>query len=131
MLHGTRSLLVENIRVNRRLAENQKVTLDNVYRSEAELSKFDQDLITAEKNSRTAAGWFNFLLNRPLDDSITLTLPEVFPSLSGLSDHYKDIALENREELAKLEMYGNISDLQVKMNQASKVPDLFVAVDII
>jgi len=38
MLTETRKLLVENIRVNRRLAENGKVTPDNLYRSEAELS---------------------------------------------------------------------------------------------
>ncbi len=129
MLFSTRTLLVENIRINKRLAENQKVTIDNVYRSEAELSKFDQELVVAEKNSKVAAAWFNFLLNRSLDDSISLMLPDTFPSISSLKSDYTELALENREELAKIEMYGNIADMQVKMNQASLVPDLFVAVD--
>ena len=129
ILNSTRTLLLENIRINRRLAENQKVTIDNVYRSEAELSKFDQELLVAEKNRKVAAAWFNFLLNRSLDDSISLMLPDTFPSVSSLEGDYTSLALENREELAKLEMYGNIADMQVKMNQASLVPDLFVAVD--
>ena len=112
-----------------RLAENQKVTLDNVYRSEAELSKFDQDLLIAEKNGKVAAAWFNFLLNRPLDDSISLMLPDIFPSVSSLKSDYTEMALENREELEKLKKYGDIAEMQVKMNQSSMVPDLFVAVD--
>lgn len=129
MLYNTRTLLVENIRINKRLAENQKVTLDNVYRSEAELSKFDQDLLIAEKNGKVAAAWFNFLLNRPLDDSISLMLPDIFPSVSSLKSDYTEMALENREELEKLKKYGDIAEMQVKMNQSSMVPDLFVAVD--
>lgn len=129
MLYRTRTLLAENVRVNRKLVENQKLTLDNVYRSEAELSKFDQELQVSEKNKKVATAWFNFLLNRPLTDSVIFTEPDVFPVISDLTEDYSLTALQNREELAKLENYSNISDLQLKMNQAGRIPDLFVAVD--
>ena len=129
MLYRTRTLLAENVRVNRKLVENQKLTLDNVYRSEAELSKFDQELQVSEKNKKVATAWFNFLLNRPLTDSVIFTEPDVFPVISDLTEDYSITALQNREELAKLENYSNISDLQLKMNQAGRIPDLFVAVD--
>jgi outer membrane protein len=129
MLHETRKLLLENVRVNRKLVENQKITLDNVYRSEAELSKFDQELQVAEKNCKISAAWFNFLLNRPLNDSITLIQPASFPVITDLTSDFTRTALENREELEKLENYNNITNLQIRMNQASMIPDLFVAVD--
>lgn len=129
MLYRTRTLLAENVRVNRKLVENQKLTLDNVYRSEAELSKFDQELQVSEKNKKVATAWFNFLLNRPLTDSVIFTEPDVFPVITDLTEDYSLTALQNREELAKLENYSNISDLQLKMNQAGRIPDLFVAVD--
>ena len=129
MLKDTRRLLLENTRVNKKLVENNKLTIDNVYRSEAELSKFDQELQNAEKNRNIATAFFNFLLNKPLTDSIILQQPITFPVLSTLSGNYSQSAIENREELRKLENYSNISDMKIKMNQSGKLPDLFVAVD--
>jgi outer membrane protein TolC len=129
MLTETRKLLLENIRVNKKLVENDKLTIDYVYRSEAELSKFDQELQIAEKNKKIASAYFNFLLNKHLTDSIILQQPVTFPVLAGLIDNFSKSAIENREELKKLEYYSNITDMQIKMNQSGKLPDLFVAVD--
>ncbi|HLN54837.1 MAG TPA: TolC family protein [Bacteroidales bacterium] len=129
MLKETRSLLLENIRVNKKLIENQKVTMDYLYRSQAELSKFDQELQNAGKNRKIASAYFNFLLNRPLGDSITIVQPDGFPSLSGLSGEYTRVALENREELQKLESYNNIAKLKESMESSGKIPDLSLVVD--
>lgn len=129
MLTGMRKLLLENIRVNRKLLDNGKVTADYLYRSEAELNKFDQELQNAEKDRQTANAYFNFLLNRSLSDSILIEQPEFFPSLSGMADEYTSAALENREEIMKLENYKNITGMQVRMNQSKKLPDLFAVAD--
>ena len=129
MLTETRKLLLENVRVNKKLVENDKLTIDFVYRSEAELSKFDQELQDAEKNKRTASAFFNFLLNKPLTDSIILQQPVSFPVLAGLVENYSQSAIGSREEIKKLGNYSNINDMQIKMNQSGKLPDLFVAVD--
>ena len=129
MLSETRKLLLENIRVNRKLVENDKATMDNVYRSEAELSKFDQDMQNADKNRKIAAAYFNFLLNKPLTDSIILQQPVTFPALSDIKTDYNQSALENREELKKLQYYDDMNDMKVKMDQSGKLPDLFLAVD--
>jgi outer membrane protein TolC len=129
MLIETRKLLLENVRVNKRLVENDKLTIDYVYRSEAELSKFDQELQYAEKNKKIAGAYFNFLLNKPLTDSIILQQPLSFPVLTDLTGNFSQSAIENREEVKKLENYSNITGMQLKMNQAGKLPDLFVAVD--
>jgi outer membrane protein TolC len=129
MLTETRKLLLENVRVNKKLVENDKLTIDYLYRSEAELSKFDQELQNAEKNKKIASSYFNFLLNKPLSDSIILQQPLSFPVLDGLTGDFSLSAIKNREELKKLGNYSNINDMQIKMNQSGKLPDLFVAVD--
>jgi outer membrane protein len=129
MLEDTRSLLTENVRVNKRLIENDKVTIDYLYRSETELSRFDQQLQNAEKNKKIAAAYFNFLLNRPLTDSIIIRQPEVFPSLADFTVNYSQSAVENREELKKLSSYSNITEMQGKMNRSGKLPEMFIAVD--
>jgi outer membrane protein len=129
MLADTRNLLQENVRVNKKLVENDKVTRDYLLRSETELSKFDQELQNAEKNKKIAAAYFNFLLNKPLSDSVITEQIDTFPLLTGITEKYTLEALENREELKKLDNYSKISGLQVKMNESGKLPDMFVAVD--
>lgn len=129
MLKESRTLLTENVRVNKKLIENQKVTLDYLYRSETELSKFDQELQNAEKNERVAVAYFNFLLNKPLDDSIIIEQPDRYPSLADKKIDYTESAVKNREELKILQTYGAISDLKIKMSNTDKLPDLFMAVD--
>jgi outer membrane protein len=129
MLNNTRKLLTENIRVNKKLVDNDKITLDYLYRSETELSKFDQELQNAEKNKKIASAYFNFLLNRSLTDTIVIKQPAAFPVLSDFTVDYSGSAFENREELKKLSNYTNISDMQVKINQSGKLPDLFLAID--
>ena len=129
MLTDTRKLLEENIRVNRKLLNNGKVTADYLYRSEAELNKFDQELQNAVKNRKVANAYFNFLLNKPLTDTIIIQHPEVFPALVRMTEDYTNAALENREEIKKLENYGKITGMQVKMNKSRKLPDLFAVAD--
>jgi outer membrane protein TolC len=129
MMVKTRNLLTENVRVNRKLIDNDKVTLDYLYRSEAELDKFDQELRNAEKNRLTATAYFNFLLNKPLYDSIIIQQPDTFPTISGLEADYLLNAKINREELAELQTYGRIADLKYKMDNFGKIPDLVLAVD--
>jgi outer membrane protein len=125
----TRKLLVENVRVNRKLVENDKATRDILYRSEAELSKMDQDLLRAEKGRKTACGYFNFLLNKPLGDSVVIDQLAVFPLLSDITGDYTATALGEREEIKKLETAGSIADLQIKRGQSERLPDMFVALD--
>ena len=83
-------LLIENVRVNKKLVENDKVTRDYLLRSETELSKFDQELQNAEKNKKIAAAYFNFLLNKSLADSVITEQAESFPLLSGITEKYTE-----------------------------------------
>lgn len=125
----TRKLLLENIRVSQKLIINGKVTYENLYRSQAELDKFDQELQVAEKDRKIAYAYFNFLLNKPLTDSIIISQPPGFPVTGQLTDEYTQRALHNREELKKLETYENITEMQLKLYQSGRLPDLYLVAD--
>ncbi len=129
MLNETRQLLEENIRVNQKLVDNGKVTLDHLYRAQTELSKFDQKLQVAAKNREIASAYLNFLINRTLSEKILLSGPEVLPFIPAEDSSYRQSAIANREELKKLELYNRISDLQLQMNKAGGLPNLMIVAD--
>jgi len=129
MLKETRKLLEENVRVNQKLVDNGKITIDHLYRAQTEMSKFDQKLQEASKNREISSAYFNFLINRPLTDSISLIEPEILPLTSAEAADYRETALANREELKKLELYNNINGLQIKMNEAGALPNVLLVAD--
>ncbi len=129
MLNDTRKLLEENVRVNQKLVDNGKITIDNLYRAQTEMSKFDQKVQVAAKNREISSAYLNFLLNRSLTESIILAEPDILPGIGVESSMYKESALANREELKKLKLYDNITELQVKMNQAGALPNIMVVAD--
>ena len=129
LLDDTRELLEENIRVNQKLFENHKVTVDYVHRSKAELSKLEQQAAVALKNRQVAASYFNFLLNRPFDMLIEQnasydSVPGV-PSLDNLTSR----ALDTREELDMIRSYSRAADDYLSMNRMQHIPNLYAAVD--
>jgi outer membrane protein TolC len=128
ILEKTEILLKENIRVNEKLYENNKVTKDIVYRSKSELSKLLAEKVHAENSQRTAAAYFNFLLNKPLDSplesSLTLSEDSVFQF-----DQSKENAIMKREEILKLQLYSFIAEDNLKLNKAKRLPTLTAVVD--
>ncbi|UCG27452.1 MAG: TolC family protein [Bacteroidales bacterium] len=125
----TMKLLEENIRVSKKLFENQMVTQDVVYRSEAELSKNELFIADAEKNIQVARSYFNFLLNRSLDEDINGI--ESFPGVAPQDDleQAEFLAVNNREELDLLEHYITASEYNLKIKRAQNHPMLLAAVD--
>lgn len=97
----TEKLLEENLRISKSLYENEKVTVDAVYRAEAELAKIEQNIEEAEKNNIIARAYFNFLLNRELEEEIiTMDTDELDNSESvEPADISQSLALQKREEL--------------------------------
>ncbi|MBN1144190.1 MAG: TolC family protein [Bacteroidales bacterium] len=129
MLQETKLLLLENVRVNEKLIENGKTTLDNLYRSQTELSKFEQTFQEALKNREIAKAWFNFLLNRPLSDSVIIEIPDMSAGLSGNLTNFVEQAVVNREEVLSLEQYLHVADLSVSMNRTALLPNITAVAD--
>ena len=104
-------LVVEGQRINTRLYDNSKVNRTAVIRSENEVSRINASLISAKKTAESARYYFNFLLNRPLTDSI---LPDEITTLPT-TDQPQDGNVSGREELTKLriakDINGNLNGL--------------------
>lgn len=128
ILLNTKDLLIENVRVNQSLYDNDKITRDVVYRSEAELNKLEQQIAEAEKSVKTSAAYFNFLLNRELmlkletEESDTLKL---YSSREQAIEH----ALNVREELQILEAYNEAAVNTLNLNRAGHLPELVGVID--
>lgn len=98
-------LVEEGQRINTRLYDNSKVNRTAVVRSENEVSRINASLISARKTAESARYYFNFLLNRPLTDSI---LPDEITTLPA-ADQPQEDNVGGREELTKLRIANDIN----------------------
>ncbi len=122
------SLVQENLRVSKRLLENDKVTIDAVYRSESELSKVEVQQAQARNMLQASLAYFNFLLNRSLDDPIELISEDPVPPKVSLEEASM-MAIQNRTELRQIEQYRKLNEHVTKLYRGSNYPGLFGVVD--
>lgn len=127
---ATRLLLEENLRVSRSLFENNKVTRDVVYRAQAELSDLEQKTAEAERDRDLAVNYFNFLLNRPLEEAIIIENPQD-DSLKNTVNLQTESrrALRNRDELWELESAITASENGIKLSNTAFLPGISFVFD--
>lgn len=119
----------ENLRVNRSLLANGKGLPAYVSRAESELMQVENQLRSASNDRLNARAYFNFLLNKPLDDSIEIVEPDINLALSQLpSTEINDVS--RREELKKLSIVRDINLQVLKMNQSFRAPRVNVFLDL-
>jgi outer membrane protein TolC len=126
----TEALLQENLRVSQSLYDNQKVTIDVVYRARAELSRLEQRQAEATKLYNLSQAYFNFLLNRALDTPIdveAIQLPNSHEPMSRQAA--EESALQHREELVQLSAAIRAQQNGVKLNRSKFLPGLSVVFD--
>ena len=124
------NLLIELLRVNQRLVDEQKATYEVVSNTKFELSKLDQEKATAETQRQRAQAYFNFLLNAPLDRPIEIDTSlqastQLWDQLLALQDQ----AVNNRAELRQLQAGIEAQELNVQMNEASFLPRVNAVLD--
>jgi outer membrane protein TolC len=111
-------LVKENQRVNQSLFKNEKINRTAVLRSDNEVIRIEANLETAKQNSKNAQAYFNFLLNKKLDDSIEADDNEALPI---------DLAADNtinREELKKLNQVQKLNSTVGKLTKSHWYPTL-------
>lgn len=106
-------LVEEGQRINTALFNNSKVNRTAVIRSKNEVSKINASLIAANKTAESARYYFNFLLNRPLTDSILLDDMIELPQ----QDYLLNDNIDSREELTKLKI---VKDINGNLNGLAK-----------
>jgi outer membrane protein len=128
-LADTSLLLVhENLRVSRRLFENDKVTMDAVYRSESELSRVEVQRSQAQHMVESSRAYFNFLLNRSLDAPVELITESPVPPAVSLEEA-RMLALQNRDELHQIQEYMQLNQHVTSLHRGKNIPGLFGVVD--
>lgn len=124
-----RSALVvvnQNLKVNRSLLQNGKGLPAYVSRAESEVNKVEIQLQHAVNDQKNARSYFNFLLNKPLDDEI------VASSEDFVLEKYADtvVNIHEREELKSLSAAKDINNNILKMNRAFRTPRLNAFLDL-
>ncbi len=116
-------LVKENLRVSRRLFDNDKITIDAVHRSEAELSKAEAARARAVNYYESSKSYFNFLLNRPLTTDFEPGQVQEPMPVSGLQQA-QDHALDKRGELDKISSYISANDYALKLDRSDNLPEI-------
>jgi outer membrane protein TolC len=119
-------LVEEGQRINTKLFDNSKANRTVVLRSQNEVSRINAALIGARKTAESARYYFNFLINRPLTDSIVLdditTLPALDQSLAN--------NISGREELAKLRIAKDINGNLNGLAKSYLIPKVGTSIDL-
>jgi outer membrane protein len=124
LVENTLILLEENVRVNERLYNNNLVTIDNIYRSQAELAKMKQQQSEAERMEKTTTAYLNFLVNYPLGT------PVETDDLEHIPDHVIPLqeasanAISSREEIAMINSYSMAANNLLRASQSNKLPSI-------
>ena len=126
----TQRLVQENLRVSEKLYKAEKVTKDVVYRSEAELSRVEQNKLEAENRRIFAQYYFNFLLNRTLDSTIEVMTGVPLRDKSALIyEVLQESAFNNREELKLLQSAIDVAQNTKKVSQSNYFPGISAVLD--
>lgn len=130
LLDNTKELLEENVRLSGSLFKNHKVTEEVVFRSEAELSKLEQQQAEAEKSMLLAASYFNFLLNRPLDAEIEVDFIDQRPVFRAYDlETLTAQALKLRSEFRQLQGAMAAARHTVGLHRSSILPTVTAVFD--
>jgi outer membrane protein TolC len=121
---NAQKLVAENKRTNEKLLESGKINRTALTRAENELLKIDADLEQARQNANNAKAYFNFLLNKPLQDEIISTNVDTTAPLETL------LETTQREELKKLSLEDSLNQTIVKMNKNFWQPKLNTFLDL-
>lgn len=122
------SLVRENLRVQEKLVKNDVATPAQVLKAKSEVSKLESAILDAENSAKNAAAYFNFLLNQPLDR--TISVDSVFYKTPVAAATAPGSMGENRLELAQLESGKRALSLQLRQQKAYQTPKIGAFLDI-
>lgn len=120
-------LVNENIRVNESMLRNGVRNGTALLRSQTEQQKTSAALVQAQRSTENARAYFNFLLNRPLQDSILIDST----ALAGLLPEPDTSAgVRQREELQQLQTLQRVNELDYQLQQSNIIPKLSTFLDL-
>ena len=128
ILKNTLQLVEQNLKDTRSLVENGKKLPASVLRAESELEQVNSLVTEAELKTNNAAQYLNFLVNRPLDQSVPFEdLPLDFSRLDQLL--LEDLHPQN-PELRAMQSMETIQETVLKSGKNYWVPKLSTYADL-
>jgi outer membrane protein TolC len=124
---NAKGLINENIRVNASLQRNGVRNGTALIRAQTEQEKNNSALVDARKNADNARAYFNFLLNKPLQDSVVIDT-NCFLKKTQIADSNLDV--KGREELSQLKASQMINQLDYKLQRSNLIPKLNTFLDL-
>jgi len=120
-------LVLLNVNVNRSLLSNGKGLPANLLRSQSEVEDIRTRIIEGENQRINARNYLNFLVNRPLGDSVLFDEPNLPDSLAEITTAAPDI--RERRELKSIDEGIAISETMVKMDKSYNIPKINAYLD--
>jgi len=117
---NTKVVVERGLRVNESLYKNGKGLPAYINRSEADVQQVEAQWQSAKNEAEKAKAYFNFLLNRPLNETIEIQIPELPETLMLPETDRNTIA--NREELAQLQTAEEINKSLIRLNESFRQP---------
>lgn len=119
----------QNLRVNQSMLANGKGLPAYVSRAESEVKQVENQLLSAQNEQVNAKAYFNFLLNKPLGDSIVLIDPDLSDQMLYPLQLQND-QVTTREELKSLFIAKEINQQLLKANRAYRMPRVNLFLDL-
>ncbi|MGB5818441.1 MAG: TolC family protein [Saonia sp.] len=131
ILDSTRILIKELVRVNRKFIKYDVATKEVLYNAKAQLDQVDAQIATVNKNMNTSRIFFNFLLNRDLNETIIgMNSNELSPLPNNKSlPVAQEEAIANRSEIKQLNASIEAQDYLIKKEKGYIVPDISVGAE--
>lgn len=120
-------LIKENIRENESMLRNGIRNGTALLRSKTEQEKNNAALIQAQHNMRNAKSYFNFLLNRPLQDSISIESETVTDIIAAPDT---TLGTSRREEIKQLQTMQQVYTLDYKLQKSGFIPKVNTFIDL-
>jgi outer membrane protein TolC len=128
ILKNTLQLVTQNLKDTRSLVENGKGLPASVLRAESELEQVKSMLLEAENKTVNAAQYLNFLVNRPLEQSVPF---EAIPlDLSQLDLLLIEDIQEQNPELRAMQSMESIQQTLLKSGKNYWVPKISTYADL-
>lgn len=121
------ALIKENIRENESMLRNGVRNGTALLRSQTEKEKTNAALIQAQHNTQNAKSYFNFLLNRSLQDTIIVE-PQTIADIAAEPD--TSAGTGQREELKQLRTLQQVYTLDYKLQRSGFIPKLNTFIDL-
>jgi outer membrane protein TolC len=118
-------LVMENIRVNKSMLNNGIRNSTSLTRAQTEQQRVEADIVQAQNERQNAKAYFNFLLNRNLQDSIVLD-----SALLQSGAILPSSAPQQREELLRLESGHRMALLAEKKERSAFTPKVSTFLDL-